>query len=124
MRHFPCTLTSCRLPTSRRLPCTLTIRRLPGFFRTNKMHANQPFGWEDPFGRTRCTLTSRRLPIGLNYLRLVCVISQVPFERTRCTPISRRLPCTLTSRRLPCTLTIHRLPGPFWTNKSFPAEAT
>ncbi|KAH3808920.1 hypothetical protein DPMN_137280 [Dreissena polymorpha] len=49
MRHFPCTLTSRRLPctlTSRRLPCTLTSRRLP------------------------CTLTSRRLPCMLTSRRL------------------------------------------------------
>ncbi|KAH3788310.1 hypothetical protein DPMN_166446 [Dreissena polymorpha] len=39
-----------------------------------------------PFGRTRCTLTSRRLPIGLYY-----VLRDI-------------LPCTLTSRRLPIWL--------------------
>ncbi|KAH3754625.1 hypothetical protein DPMN_189305 [Dreissena polymorpha] len=45
-----------------------------------------------PFGRTRCTLTSRRLPIGLNY-----VLRDI-------------LPCTLTSRRLPIGLNKFR-PG-------------
>ncbi|KAH3864409.1 hypothetical protein DPMN_027427 [Dreissena polymorpha] len=74
----------------RHFPCTLTSRRLPGPFRTNKMHADQPA----PFGRTRCTLTSRCLPRTLT---------------------SRRLPCTLTSRRLPCTLT-----SPFISYASFP----
>ncbi|KAH3754624.1 hypothetical protein DPMN_189304 [Dreissena polymorpha] len=44
MRHFPCTLTSRRLPRITRHFCLA------------------------PFGRTRCTLTSRRLPCTLTSL--------------------------------------------------------
>ncbi|KAH3779787.1 hypothetical protein DPMN_157593 [Dreissena polymorpha] len=70
-------------------------------------------------------------------LHLVRVISNAPFGRTRCTLTSRRLPCMLTSLhadhpfdreasfgRTRCTLTSRRLPGPFRTNKSYPPEET
>ncbi|KAH3783023.1 hypothetical protein DPMN_160950 [Dreissena polymorpha] len=105
-RRLPCTLTSRRLPctlTSRRLSCTLTSRRLPctltspfisyaSFPRPlsdeqelspgrDLVHADQPA----PFGRTRCTLTSRRLPYTLTSLP-----AKLPSASCRADPVSAR----------------------------------
>ncbi|KAH3773337.1 hypothetical protein DPMN_174696 [Dreissena polymorpha] len=70
-----------------------------------------------PFGRTRCTLTSRRLPIGLNYV--LRDILPGPFRTNKSYPPDETL-CTLTSPRLPIWLNYvlrDILPGPFRTNK-------
>ncbi|KAH3694123.1 hypothetical protein DPMN_081562, partial [Dreissena polymorpha] len=59
------------------------------------------------FGRTRCTLTSRRLPIGLNYVLRDILLG--PFRTNKSYP-PEATSCTLTSRRLPLWLNYLR-PG-------------
>ncbi|KAH3804198.1 hypothetical protein DPMN_132480 [Dreissena polymorpha] len=99
-RRTRCTLTSRRLPctlTSHRLLIGLNKFR-PGLLITfisyvsfprplsdeqelsperDVVHADQPFDrdFQAPFGRTRCTLTSRRLPYTLTSRRLPCTLS-------------------------------------------------
>ncbi|KAH3704784.1 hypothetical protein DPMN_079845 [Dreissena polymorpha] len=80
-RRLPCTLTSRRLLctlTSRRLLCMLTSRRLP------------PITRQAPFGRTRCTLTSPYFSYA-SFRRPLSDEQELSPGRDLCTLTSRRL---------------------------------